>query len=163
VTEGFGVIAEEDEPWHAKKVVGRIVYLKQRQSQLAQIKKRGDDCYRQAVEVFYSDLRRTWERLVEEILLNGVVERFCPDVKTQSPNGVYIDDGDHEKVYWAMKRASDWYHDMATGRNIPLPTLDELNNDLLTFEQYLGEVKSRKTDLEARRKRLERAPQAALV
>ena len=43
------------------------------------------DAYRVAVRDFYSDLRETWERLVEELLLNGAVTRFQLGVKTQWP------------------------------------------------------------------------------
>jgi hypothetical protein len=39
---------------------------------------------------FYTDLRETWERLVEEVLLGKVVEQFNRDVKTQSLKGVVV-------------------------------------------------------------------------
>ena len=67
---------------------------------------------------FCTDLRETWERLVEEVLLGKVVERFNSDVKTQSLKGVVVDDDDYVKIYWAMKRASERSgHDMASARN----------------------------------------------
>ena len=52
-------------------------------------------------------LRETWERLVEEVLLYRVVERFGSDVKTQSLKGVVVDDDDYKTIFWAMKRASE--------------------------------------------------------
>lgn len=39
------------------------------------------------------------ERLVEEVLLGKVVERFSIDVRTQSLRGVIIDDDDHKQVF----------------------------------------------------------------
>lgn len=73
---GFGIISETDEPWIAQKVNERITRLRER---LKKIEGRADfqsDEYRSLAKDFYIDLRETWERLVEEVLLGKVVERF---------------------------------------------------------------------------------------
>jgi hypothetical protein len=65
------------------------------------------DEYRGLAKDFYTDLRETWERLVEEVLLGKVVERFNTDIRTQSLKGVVVDDDDYKTIYWAMKHVSE--------------------------------------------------------
>src|SRR6185312_16798256 len=43
----------------------------------------GQDDYDPLATNVYADLRRTWERAVEDVLLNQVVLRFRPGVETQ--------------------------------------------------------------------------------
>jgi hypothetical protein len=161
---GFGLISETDEPWIARRVTERITELRKK---LAVIDKRNDfdtDGYRSAAKDFYTDLRETWERLVEEVLLGKVIERFNTDVKTQSLSGVVVDDDDYKTVYWAMKRASERSgHDMAAGRNVPVPKPDEMKADLKKIDDYRVAVDKRRKDTEAGRKRLQDPPKAATL
>ena len=98
-------------------VTKRIATLRDRLKTFDGITDFTTDDWRRKSKDFYTDLRETWERLVEELLLGKVVERFNSDVRTQSLKGVVIEDDDHKKVYWAMKRVSERSgHDMAVGR-----------------------------------------------
>src|SRR5690606_5469565 len=101
-SKGFGVISEDDEPWFAKKVGTRIAILRKKQTSVKMAKDHGEEPYRLALSDFFSDLRETWERMVEELLLYGVVERLCTDVKTQKLKGVYVEDTDYQTIYWEM-------------------------------------------------------------
>jgi len=101
---GFGLISETDEPWIAQSVTKRIETLRGRLKSFDSVKDFTTDGWRRSAKDFYTDLRETWERLVEEVLLAKVVERFNSDVKTQSLKGVVVEDEDHKQVYWAMKR-----------------------------------------------------------
>ena len=124
---GFGVIEKNDEPWEAKPTNKRINLLLEKIKALENIADKDGNTYREGVEGFYTDLRETWERLVEEVLLSKVVERFGSDVKTQSLKGVVVADEDYKTIFWAMKRASERSgHDMAAAKNIPLPKIEEL-------------------------------------
>jgi hypothetical protein len=119
------------------------------------------DAYRRAVKDFYTDLRETWERFVEEVLLGKTVERFNTDVKTQSLKGVVVEDDDYKKIFWAMKRVSERSgHDMAAGKNLPPPKIDDMKADLHEFEDYQGVIRKRKKDTEDTRKKLEDPPKA---
>jgi hypothetical protein len=161
---GFGVISETDEPWIAQKVDDRIKRIK---VMLKRLETRNDletDEYRRAVKDYYTDLRETWERLVEEILLYKVVERFNSDVKTQSLKGVVVTDDDYQKIFWAMKRVSERSgHDMAVGRSMPLPKATDMKADLDTLEGYKTETVKRRKITEATRKALEDPPKAKVV
>lgn len=162
--EGFGIISDKDEPWIAQKVNERITRLRER---LKKIEGRTDfdsDDHRNAVKDFYTDLRETWERLVEELLLGKVVERFNTDVRTQSLKGVIVDDEDYKKVFWAMKRVSERSgHDMAAARNVPVPKPDDLKADLKAIDDYRLSVDKRRQDTEKRRKEFEKPPKATTL
>ena len=104
---GFGVVQDNDQPWDAKPTTKRINLLQEKAKKLESIPNKDGDGYRQGVQSFYTDIRETWESLVEEVLLYRVVERFGSDVKTQSLKGVVVDDDDYKTIFWAMKRVSE--------------------------------------------------------
>lgn len=137
----FGLISENDEPWIAKKVIRRIENLRERLSAIPPNIDRDTDDYRRRAKDFYTDLRETWERLVEEILLNGVVQRFCSGVKTQSLREVLVEDDDYQVIFAAMTRVSEFSgHDMAAGRQLPLPDLEDMRQDLNQIETYRSRI-----------------------
>ena len=105
-----------------------------------------------------------WERLVEEILLGKVVERFNTDVKTLSLKGVVVDDDDYKKIFWAMKRVSERSgHDMAAARNVPVPKPDEINADLKTIDDYRLEIDKRRKVTAEKRTEYEKPPKATTL
>lgn len=111
--------------------VRRIESLRQRFTAIPSNVNRDTDEYRRLAKDFYTDLRETWERLVEEVLLGGVVERFVSAVRTQTLKDVIVEDDDYRTVYAAMKRVSEFSgHDMAAGRQLPFPDLDDMRRDL---------------------------------
>lgn len=161
---GFGLINETDEPWIAQPVNKRIETLRTRLKAFEAVADFTDEPWRRTAKDFYTDLRETWERLVEEVLLGKVVERFNTDVRTQSLRGVVISDEDHKQVYWAMKRVSERSgHDMAPGRAIPVPTPVEMKADLDVIDKFRVEANKRKKEAETRRSVLERPPKAMVM
>ena len=160
----FGLISEDDEPWIAKKVVRRIESLRQRFNAIPANINRDTDDYRRLAKDFYTDLRESWERLVEEVLLGGVVERFSSAVKTQTLKEVVVEDDDYRTVFAAMKRVSEFSgHDMAAGRQLPSPDLDDMRRDLDAIEVFRLLVTRRKNALRERRAALEQPPVARLA
>ena len=127
------------------------------------VDKDGDD-YHQGVKGFYAELRETWERLVEEVLLSRVVERYGSDVKTQSLKRVEVTDEDYKTIFFAMKHASERSgHDMAAAKNMPFPKIEDLKTDLTNLEDYSKELRKRLKRVEERRKELEQPPTAATI
>lgn len=161
---GFGLISEIDEPWIAQPVTKRIDTLRVRLKGFDGVTDFTSDAWRRSAKDFYTDLRETWERLVEEVLLGKVVERFNSEVKTQSLRMVVVEDEDHKQVYWAMKRVSERSgHDMAAGKAIPVPTPAEMKSDLDVIDQYRIDANKRKKDAEKRRVALEQPPKATVL
>lgn len=163
-TEGFGLISDTEEPWIAQAVTKRIENLRKRLRALEGAAAFDTDEWRRTAKDFYTDLRETWERLVEEILLSKVVERLNSDVRTQSLKGVIIEDDDYRTVYWAMKAVSERSgHDMAIGRAVPTPTPADMKVDLDRVSEYCEAIQKRRKETAKRRLRFEQPPVAEAV
>ncbi len=161
---GFGVIEKGDEPWEAKTTNKRIDFLEKKIRTLETIVDKNGKDYREGVEGFYTDLRETWERLVEEVLLSKVVERFGSDVKTQSLKGVVVEDEDYRTIFWAVKRASERSgHDMPAARNIPLPEIEDLKREVKNLNDYRAGLRRRSRAVQENRKKLEKPPPATVA
>ncbi len=159
---GFGVIEEDDEPWEAKTTNKRIDLLREKIKELDAIVDKDGDAYRQGVEGFFTDLRETWERLVEEVLFSRVVERYGSDVKTQSLKRVVVNDEDYKTIFFAMKRVSERSgHDMAAAKNIPVPKIEDLKKEVTELDKYRIKLRERSKAAEKTRRKLEIPPKAA--
>ena len=163
--EGFGLVAEESEPWTTQKVKDRIRSLRAKAEKLAAAQDTNTDPYRDAIKDVYTALRETWERLVEEILLGKVVERYSSAVQTQSLRNVIVGDEDHKTVFVNMKRVSKYSgHDQAGADQLPLPKHDEITKDIDALEAYFKLVDKRNRDTASdRRERLEQPPVAKVA
>lgn len=159
-----GVVHEDEEPWQVKKVGARIASLQPRLARIRTIQDRAGDEYRVAVTDFYTMLRETWERLVEELLFADTVTRFQIQVKTLSLRSAAVEDDDHAEVFFAMAKASTYSgHDRPTGRQAYLPPPDELDRDLQQLETYKAQLTRRARDLASRRQLRESPPQGQLA
>ncbi|ARC37709.1 hypothetical protein A6J80_16230 [Paracoccus yeei] len=162
-SEGFGVIRENSEPWVAD-LNARIETLRKRAKGLKSVTDFGTDLYRRQAKDFYSDLRESWERSVEEVLFAKTVVRFVPDVMTLSLRGVTVTDEDYRTIFFAMKRASERSgHDMSAGRDIPQPSPDEMEADLKVLDDFKIELVKRRKETSAARAALENPVGAALL
>ena len=160
---GFGIISQ-DEPWVQMGVAKRIDLLRRRLKTFDDRVDFDNDDWRSIVKDFYSDLRESWERLVEELLLGKVIERFNAEVKTQSLKGVVVDDDDYRRVFFAMKTVSQYSgHDTAQGLAIPLPRPKDMAAALKEIDDFRGAVKKRKDETEKKRKELEEPQKAAIA
>lgn len=163
--EGFGLIAEEAEPWTTLKVKDRIKLLRAKAEKLALAQDTDTDAYRDAVKDLYTALRETWERLVEEVLLGKVVERYSSAVQTQSLRNVIVGDDDHKTVFVNMKRVSKYSgHDQAGADQLPLPKKDEIAKDIEAIDAYFKLVTTRNVETASdRKKNLEQPPMAQVA
>lgn len=151
--DGFGVISQGDVPWEAKKVNHRLAELEH--EVLPDIRRIGDtesDEYRKAVDGFYNDLRRSWERVVEEVLFGEVVKRYRKSIQTNRLNGVEVTDEDYRRIDRGMTRCSEFTgHDRAGPVDRPYPSPDELEADLEELRDYRSELNRRSNEARERR------------
>lgn len=158
---GFGLVSVNDQPWIAKKVKERERALDTQLKAVPDGLAPDSDELRKVAKQFYTDLRETWERAVEEVVLGGVVERFGTDVKTQSLKMVDINDEDYRVIYFAMKRASERSgHDQAAGKQIDAPDRAQMEADLMELRTFVAAHRKKTVAAGERRKDLERAPKA---
>ncbi len=139
-------ICTKHPPWYALNLKARVGILR---DELQVIRKTHTSAieseYKAKVRSFYGKLRETWERLVEELLLNGVIHRFGRDVQTQRIKPLSdISDADVKRVFKAMKICSCYIHDEAAELNEPLPTPEVIELDIKNLEEYRLELSSKR-------------------
>ncbi len=157
------MIRENSEPWVAD-LNARIETLRKRAKALKSVTDFDTDEYRRRVKDFYSDLRESWERAVEEVVFAKTVVRFVPDVMTGRLKEVTVTDEDYRTIFFAMKRASERSgHDMAEGRDIPQPSPDDMEEDLKVLDDFKIELGKRRKVTSAARTAIENPVGATLV
>lgn len=142
--DGFGVHSE-NLPFDVVKTKDRVGQLRQLHVGVVRAHKEGDDdTRRRRTARCYGHLRLAWERAVEEVLFNGVVQRFGEGISTQRLKGVTVTDDDYEEVDSGMTKSSKFEHDaaMATGR-LPVPHPDELLADIEKLETWRAKITKR--------------------
>lgn len=141
---GFGVHSQ-DLPFDVVGTRARVAQLRQMLVEVQRAKKDGDDDrLRMLTTATYGKLRLAWERCVEEVLLNGVVQRFGEGVSTQKLKAVLVTDDDYKQIDSGMTKSSKFEHDAASpvGR-LPIPDPDELSNDIEALEAFRVAVDKR--------------------
>lgn len=160
----FGIVSVGDEPWVARKVKDREHTLKAMIDAIPDEMAVTSEDYRRRCTGYYAALRETWERAVEEIVLNDVVRRFGSDVGTLRLAGVEVSDDDFMLVYRAMKRASEFSgHDQAAGRQIDTPTKEQMMVDWHELVGFRATKAKANRAADERRKGLASSPPAAAV
>ncbi len=135
-------------PWDALSTDRRIKHLKNKLPELQKLSNNGtQDEYAEKVKSFYGKKRETWERLVEEWLIRGVIERFGRGVGTQKIR--YLTDitgTDNETIKQGMDKCSTFFdgHDTASELGIEIPDPEEITGDLDTLEAYFFGLKQRR-------------------
>ena len=141
-------IVRDNPPWEALTTSKRVRALTADLQNVRRIDKNGtDDAFRRASREFYGRLRESWERLVEEKLLNKVVNRFERSIQTQRLKRLTdITDADVSKIDEAMHKCSTYFtgHDSAPSIGDPYPTMQELEDDLSQLNEFLMELNLRK-------------------
>jgi hypothetical protein len=129
--DGYGVHSE-DLPFDVLGTRDRLGRLRQMLVGVRKAAKAGDeDQQRRLTAQCYGHLRLAWERCIEEVLLNGAVQRFGEGVSTQRLKGVTITDDDYHEIDAGMVKSSKFEHDAAAavGR-LPIPDPDEISHDI---------------------------------
>lgn len=143
-SNGFGVHSQ-DLPFDVVNTKARVGQLRQILVEAQRAKKDGDDDrLRMVTTSAYGKLRLAWERCVEEVLLNGVVQRFGEGVSTQRLKAVLVTDDDYKQIEAGMAKSSKFEHDAASpvGR-LPIPDPDELSVDIERLEEFRATVDKR--------------------
>lgn len=139
---------DEELLWGALSATKRIGQLKNDwQKAEKTFRTEGEAAYAKHAVPIYAHLRQTWERAVEEVLLEGVVERFRPSVETARMRHLSdIQASDLETVTAGMTKSSKWEggHDHALAVNEPVPTPTELQADIKQVEDFIAALDARR-------------------
>ena len=151
----FGVIDDSGKPSHMKRAKQRLNDIEMRKAQMF---KNGYDPekskYRDSLVAIYTLMRETWERIVEEILFNGSIQRFRQEIMTQSlEHASYDPKEDYSPIFEGMKRCSHYSgHDKALDLPEDLPSREEIEADQQALTDFHEKVISRRTGLERGRR-----------
>lgn len=144
---GAGVCSP-DLPWVAMKIKARIGILKKHWQDAEKIERTvSKDEYDKKAIAIYGLLREAWERALEEVLINGIVERYRPSIQSmQIRNLADITEDDCNVFYEAMTKCSRWLpgHDNAPAENSPVPNSKELQADIDSLEKWVSQINSRR-------------------
>jgi energy-coupling factor transporter ATP-binding protein EcfA2 len=141
---------ESEQPWDGMKVGPRAQVLQISLNQLRSQFQNGDlEAYERGVERWYSKLRSTWERAVEEILFVDAIGRYRSQVKTNNLTSLKVwilDESDVAALDSAMTKASALIdaHDAPAALNRPVPEPDELRDDLKFLQDWIANMKTKR-------------------
>ena len=146
----FGLIDDSQKPWQMKRVPERLSEIRQGFAALARDGyDHADQRFRPAIVDLYTKMRETWERIVEEILFNNVVQRFRPEVMTQRLEEACIDPlVDYPAIFEGMKRCSHYSgHDQASDLPPELPEPRETDRDIADLQTFADKALARRKQL----------------
>jgi len=147
----FGIIDGSQKPWQMKAVSERLHKIAQAHQALEPTGyDHTDESCRDKVVTLYTNMRTTWERVVEEILFNRVVQRFRPEIMTQSLRAACYDpENDYPVIFEGMKRCSHYSgHDLAEDLPRELPLLEEIARDVRELSDFVTHAKARRKVLD---------------
>ena len=150
--DGYGV-ADPELPFEGRKTTTRIGALREQHAKIAKLHKAGDmkEFRRSTIEA-YSDLRKAWERAIEEVLFARVVLRFRKSIETTRLGAVSVDEDDYDEIDKGMTKCSNYLHDKAMEGGTAVPEPAALLADIDAFEKWRGMVDARSKALEKKRK-----------
>ncbi len=138
---GAGLVTEEF-PWTGQKIAARINDLRQDLARLTRVSASDRPAYERGLRDFYGRLRDCWERAVEEVLFNGAVRRFSPEVQSLRLKNLHrVTEQQMQDFEAGMTKASRWQHDQPPGLSLAAPEPDELRKDLESFETWVRTIK----------------------
>lgn len=142
-----GLIASNP-PWDALPIGKRIGLLKNEYQQLEKIERtETEEVYKERAKYLYGKLRETWERFVEEVFLNGAIQRFGRAIQTQRLSKIVdLTDEDYNLVDTNMSKCSTYFtgHDTAGTLIEEMPDSTEFLADLTILENYTAEIRKRR-------------------
>jgi hypothetical protein len=148
-SNGAGVCTQQL-PWVAMPVKRKIGHLKSALQKADELFRDGHQtAYEKEARYLYGMLREAWERGLEEVLLNGIVERFRPGVQTQQVASIAdITPEDCRAVNTAMTKSSRWLpgHDRAAAARAAVPEPTELRSDIETLENWVAAIHKRRSN-----------------
>lgn len=142
-----GLIASNP-PWDALPVGKRIGLLKNAYQQLEKIERtETEEVYKERAKYLYGKLRETWERFIEEVFLNGAIQRFGREIQTKRLSKIVdLTDDDYNLVDTNMSKCSTYFtgHDTAGTLIEEMPESDEFLADLSVLENYIDDIRRRR-------------------
>jgi ABC-type dipeptide/oligopeptide/nickel transport system ATPase subunit len=143
-----GIISDHI-PWSGISVSKRVGKLDEMLSRAKKCEDSDDSTGYHAVQREYYDfLRATWERSVEELLFNRVIERLEVDVQVSRLDGAVVDSPSVESVLKGWQEASAIIdsHDHASAENTSPVSSRDMVNALNELKEFVASQKEKRKE-----------------
>ncbi|EOD77588.1 hypothetical protein D515_03712 [Grimontia indica] len=136
-------------PWGHQSYKERLTSLETEQRELAaQWSPYPNESQIRQLRQLYSELRSTVERIIQDVVFNGVVARYRDWVKVNMLKGVVgFEMGEHDDIERIYKRCCEVVesHDPSGDRGIALPTASDLKNDINDLRNVIKRITARRS------------------
>lgn len=135
---------EDRLPWFAQKTRERLSDLRERVEKARKVfEEEGGMAYEDCVRAIYEHLRQTWERAIEEHLLNDAVRRYSRKVQTQRLKAAYkrFSQSEYMEIDRHYSRASNFAHDQPSAGPMALPDPDAMLADIEHLDAWVNKLK----------------------
>lgn len=138
----FG-IPDPQLPFAGQKIKERIGKLRELHAACTRTEY-DEAAYRINALVLYAHLRPTWEKAVEELVLNNVIQRFDPRVQTSRLSEVEVRPEDVTVINRNMTICSKYTgHDNAELALVELPTAEEIGEQIDELDKWRASLDAR--------------------
>ena len=140
-------------PWDHQSYKERIHSLEQAQSKLAKAwPPYPGEAETKAIRHEYDFLRASIERVIQDVVFNGVVERYRDWIIVRKLEEVVgFDRAEYEAINKLYKRSCDVVtaHDPASAKAAAVPTATDLGNDISALKTIVKTIKNRRKTAKA--------------
>jgi hypothetical protein len=147
---GAGVVTL-DLPWVAASVRDRVDKMEKDARAAKTLYDTNDEAgYRDAVHRIYSNLRRTWERALEDVAFGGVILRHRDYINAKNlRKATVFAESDYQGFDKGFQKCCDLIdaHDGSRGRNPAPPTPDEMFADIQAVRDWADDLRRRQNAL----------------
>jgi energy-coupling factor transporter ATP-binding protein EcfA2 len=156
---------DPSKPWHAMGVAQRVVYIREQLEKARSLHKANDLDYCVEAARCYGLLRETWERAVEEVVLNDAIQRYRASIETKRLMAVTFDSNDYATIDQAMAKCSTHMtgHDSAGAIGSAPPTPQEIDADITALHQFAKAINKRKESVRKQAEELIEPPVSTAV
>ncbi|WP_223479688.1 AAA family ATPase [Oricola indica] len=137
--------------WKGLNVKKRIGRIKDDAAKLPKLHTSSPADYEFFVKNLYGRLRDTYERVVEEVIFNNIVQRGVDVVQTQMLRYVRLSDELAVRFHEGMTRANTHSHDNPAADTVPVPTPPEFMEHIAELETLISDLKAESQAAEAAR------------
>lgn len=147
---GYPGHVNEGLPWEHKSYMDRLDKHEKAQRLLEKswpAYPNDEDCAKMRHE--YSLLRSTIERVIQDLVFNGVVQRYRDWIRVDKLDGVVgVTGAEYKTIAKLHKACCDVVdsHDPASAKNSPVPNAKQLGQDIADLKTVVDGIKSRRKD-----------------
>lgn len=147
---GSGIVSD-GLPWIGKSLDDRIDKLKKLCRAAREYYYQNDDeKYQEKTTNIYTKFRTCWERLIEDVIFHGVIQRHRDYINTKNLKKVTAFNADNYEIFQAgFKKCCDIIdsHDPSRGRNAIVPSPIETEKDIQIFEDLIIKLKEQQKNI----------------